>query len=180
MKLDKMACSLAISLALASTGAIADTTTVSGGTINFEGKVVNAACSVAADSMNQTITLDDVKVSKLATAGEASGQAVPFQIVIADCDTTVMKNVSVSFNGQSDAISTGALANNAGAGAATNVGLQLYGPDGEPLALGVESSTVALTGEQNSLPFSVDYIATGDAATAGTVAATATFSMNYS
>ncbi|WP_425272754.1 fimbrial protein [Rahnella woolbedingensis] len=178
--MDKVAYSLAISLALASAGAIADTTTVSGGTINFEGKVVNAACSVAADSVNQTITLDDVKVSKLATSGEAAGQPVPFQIVIADCDTTVMQNVSVSFNGQSDVSSTGALANTAGAGAATNVALQLYGPDGQTLALGVESSTVPLIGEQNTVPFSVDYIATSDAATAGTVAATATFSMNYS
>ncbi|CAM3997598.1 fimbrial protein [Rahnella bruchi] len=180
MKLDKKTLALAISLVLISGSGFAETTSVSGGTINFEGKVINAACSVAADSINQTITLDDVKVSKLATTGEAAGQPVSFEILISDCDTSVMQNVSVTFNGQSDSTTSDALANTAGVGAATNVGLQLYGPDGKALPVGIESATIPLNGIQNTLPFSVDYIATGAAATAGTVAATATFSMNYS
>ena len=39
------------------TSAFADTATVSGGTVNFVGQVVNAACSVSADSVDQTVTL---------------------------------------------------------------------------------------------------------------------------
>lgn len=153
---------------------------VAGGTINFEGQVVDAACSVSADSLNQTITLDQVKASKLATAGQSAGQQTSFNIVLEDCESTVSQNAAVTFNGQADATTATALANTAGAGGATNVALQLYGPDGQALDLGTSSSTVTLNDGQTSIPFSVDYIATGAAATAGSVQATATFSLNYS
>lgn len=39
----------------------ADTTTVTGGTVNFVGQVVDAACSVSADSVDQTVTLSQVR-----------------------------------------------------------------------------------------------------------------------
>lgn len=83
------------------------------------------------------------------------------------------------FNGQQDANQPGSLANTAGAGSATNVALQLYGPDGQALNIGESSSTVTLNDGENVIPLSVDYIATG-AANAGNVTATATFSMVYS
>ncbi|MNC80543.1 Laminin-binding fimbrial subunit ElfA precursor [compost metagenome] len=77
-------------------------------------------------------------------------------------------------------MTAGALANTAGAGAATNVALQLYGTDGAVLPLGTASSTTTLIDGENILPFSVDYIATGAAATAGNVAAVATFTTTFS
>lgn len=158
----------------------AATTTVSGGTVNFTGQVVDAACSVTADSANQTVALDQVRTVKLATAGQAAGQQKNFSIKLADCDTTISQNAAVTFNGQSDNVTTGALANTAGAGAATNVALQLYGQDGKALPLGTVSPTTALVDGNNTLPFSVDYVATGGAATAGNVAAVATFNVTYS
>lgn len=180
MKLNKIAYSLFISGVLAGGAAQAATTSVAGGSINFEGQVVDAACAISADSLNQTVILDQVKAAKLATAGQAAGQPVAFQIVLSDCDSAVSQNAAVTFSGQADATSADTLANTAGAGAATNVALQLYGPDGQKLPLGTASSAVTLNEGTNTLPFSVDYIATGAAATAGSVAATATFSMNYS
>lgn len=56
----KQVIAMAVAGALAGGMAInaqADTVTVSGGTVNFVGQVVNAACSVAADSVDQTVTL---------------------------------------------------------------------------------------------------------------------------
>ena len=158
----------------------ASPTTVAGGTINFEGSVVDAACSVSADSANQTVTLDQVQASRLATAGQAAGQPQSFNIMLEGCDSTVSTNAGISFNGPADATTSTALANTAGAGSATNVALQLYGPDGKVLDLATDSSTVTLIDGENTLPFSVDYVATADAATAGNVAATATFNVNYS
>lgn len=155
-------------------------TTVSGGTINFEGQVVDAACSVSADSANQTVTLGQVRSAKLATAGTVSGQKTAFNIVLEDCDSTVSQNAAVTFSGQEDSLQAGMLANTAGSGAATNVALKLYGPDGQDLNLGTESSAVTLIDGTNTLPFSVDYIATADGVTAGNVAATATFNLHYS
>ncbi|MFP2237292.1 fimbrial protein [Pseudescherichia vulneris] len=162
------------------TAAHAAPVTVSGGTINFEGQVVDAACSVGTTSANQTVTLDQVQSTKLATAGQAAGQQQPFSISLEGCDSSVSTNAGVTFNGQADLTTTTALANTAGAGSATNVALQLYGPDGKELGLGTDSSTITLTDGQNQIPFSVDYIATGAAATAGAVSATATFNVNYS
>lgn len=158
----------------------ADTVTTSGGTINFAGQVVDGACSVSADSMNQTVTLDQVRAAKLAAAGQAAGQSKSFSIKLEDCDTTTYSNATVTFNGQSDVTTAGALANNAGAGAATNVALQIYGQDGQALPLGTESAAAVLTNGENILPFSVDYVATAGAATAGSVASVATFITTYS
>ncbi|HIE4918379.1 fimbrial protein BcfA [Klebsiella aerogenes] len=157
----------------------ADTSTVSGGTVNFTGQVVNAACSVSADSIDQTVTLSQVRTSKLTAAGMVANQKVDFSIKLEDCDTTVSQNAAVIFNGQQDSSLAGSLANTAGAGSATNVALQLYGPDGQVLNIGDTSGAITLINGENTVPLSVDYVATG-AATAGNVAATATFSMVYS
>ncbi|TNV17212.1 fimbrial protein [Buttiauxella sp. B2] len=180
MKFNKIVYTAFTAALFSTCAAYAAPVTVSGGTINFEGQVVDAACSVATQSDNQTITLDQVKTSKLATPGQAAGQQHPFSISLEDCDTSVSANAGVTFNGQADAVTATALANTAGAGAATNVALQLYGPDGQELSLGTASSTVTLTDGENVIPFSVDYIATGAAATAGYVSSTATFNVNYS
>ena len=155
------------------------TATVSGGTVNFVGEVVDAACSVSSDSVDQTVTLSQVRSAKLASAGEVANQKEDFTIKLEDCDTTVSTNAAVIFNGQYDEKQAGALANTAGHGSATNVALQLYGPDGQVLKLGDTSSEYPLIDGQNTIPLSVDYIATG-AATAGNVSATATFNMVYS
>ncbi len=165
---------------LASAAEIGDSTaTVSGGTVNFVGQVVDAACSVSADSIDQTVTLGQVRAVKLTAAGMVANQKEDFSIKLEDCDTSVSQNAAVIFNGQEDASLDNTLANTAGAGAATNVALQLYGPDGEALNIGETSSTVTLINGENVIPLSVDYIATGEA-TSGNVAATATFSMVYS
>lgn len=165
---------------ISSAMAASSATTVSGGTVNFVGSVVNAACSVSSDSVDQTVTLDQVRTVRLAAAGQAAGQQEKFNIKLEDCDTSISQNAAVIFNGESDSTTTGALANTAGAGAATNVALQLYGPDGSILKLGETSSNTVLVNGENTLPFAVDYVATAGQATAGNVAATATFNMVYS
>ncbi len=40
------------------------TTTVNGGVIHFKGEVVNAACAIDSESMNQTVELGQVPLSK--------------------------------------------------------------------------------------------------------------------
>ncbi|MBV8044831.1 fimbrial protein BcfA [Pluralibacter sp.] len=170
---------MASGAATAAQAGITTSTTVSGGTVNFVGQVVDAACAVSANSTDQTVTLSQVRTAKLTAAGAVANQKEAFSIDLADCDTTVSQNAAVIFNGQEDSTQPGTLANTAGAGSATNVALQLYGPDGQVLNVGDTSSTVTLVDGANSIPLSVDYIATG-AATAGNVAATATFNMVYS
>ncbi len=173
------ACSVAASSAFA-IELPSTSTAVSGGTINFEGRVVDAACSIAADSMDQTVVLSQVRTAKLSTAGETAGQKTPFSIQLEDCDTTVSTNASIVFNGSQDSDLAGSLANLAGAGSASNVALKLYDSEGNELAVGDQSAAAELIDGSNTIPFSVDYVATKEAATAGKVSATATFNVIYS
>lgn len=182
MKISTLAvvCGIAFCSAASVNVASAAADMVSGGTVNFIGQVVNAACSVSSESADQTVRLDQVRTERLQTAGEAAGQKQPFEIVLKDCDITVSQNAGVTFNGQSDSSVNTALANTAGAGAAKHVALQLYGPDEAALNLGSDSSTITLIDGTNHIPLSVDYLATDAAGEPGDVSATATFNVNYS
>ena len=73
-------------------------TTVNGGVIHFKGEVVNAACAIDSESMNQTVELGQVRSSRLAKAGDLSS-AVGFNIKLNDCDTNVSSNAAVAFLG---------------------------------------------------------------------------------
>lgn len=73
------------------------TTTVNGGVIHFKGEVVNAACAIDSESMNQTVELGQVRSSRLAKAGDLSS-AVGFNIKLNDCDTNVSSNAAVAIS----------------------------------------------------------------------------------
>ncbi|EMX9180083.1 TPA: fimbrial protein [Citrobacter sedlakii] len=167
--------------AISSAYAASETKTVSGGTIQFLGSVVDAPCAVSLDSENGIVRLDQVTLDSMPkTAGTASGQAKPFNITLQDCDVTTFTLATVTFNGQSSPDQPGVMANTAGSGAATGVALQLYGPDGNELPLGEPSSGQALATGTNKIAMSVDYISTADTVTAGAVESIATFQITYS
>jgi len=157
----------------------ADKTTVSGGTIQFMGSVVDAPCAVNADSENGVIRLDQVTLESMGEKGEPSGQAKAFNIVLDDCDVTTYANATVMFNGQSTPALAGALANTAGAGAASGVALTLFGPDGNALNLGTDSSKQVLITGTNKIPMSVDYVKTGEKLKSGAVESVAIFQITY-
>lgn len=58
------------------------TTTVNGGVIHFKGEVVNAACAIDSESMNQTVELGQVRSSRLAKAGDLSSAVVLLNLSI--------------------------------------------------------------------------------------------------
>lgn len=185
MKKNMVAMIVATVMATATMGsamAAAQDITVNGGTIYFKGNVVDAACSVVAgnDGDGQTVSLDQARTTKLSAPGMLANQKQDFHIDLKDCDPTVSQNAAVIFNAQEDTTVAGAMANTAGAGSATNVALQLFGPDGKKLLIGAESSSVVIDTATVRIPLSVDYVATVGAATPGDVAATATFKIHYS
>ncbi|CAM6299894.1 MULTISPECIES: type 1 fimbrial major subunit FimA [Citrobacter] len=181
MKIKTLAIVAMSALSLTSAAALADTTTVNGGTVHFKGEVVNAACAVDAGSVDQTVRLGQVRSAKLATAGSTSS-AVGFNIQLVDCDTSVATKASVAFSGAAvDATNTTVLAlQNSAAGSATNVGVQILDSQGTPLALdgATFSAATALNDGPTNIPFQARYYATG-AATAGIANADATFKVQY-
>ena len=181
MKIKTLAIVAMSALSLTSAAALADTTTVNGGTVHFKGEVVNAACAVDAGSVEQTVQLGQVRSAKLATAGSTSS-AVGFNIQLNDCDTSVSTKASVAFSGTAvDTTNNTVLAlQGSASGGATNVGIQILDNKGKPLALdgATFSSATTLNDGPNVLPFQARYYATG-AATAGTANADATFKVQY-
>ncbi|TNV20488.1 fimbrial protein [Buttiauxella sp. B2] len=160
--------------------AAASSMTVNGGTIRFVGSVTDAPCVISMALKDHVVIMKQVKTSHLDTAGQASGQPTAFTVDLEDCDTSTYTNASITFNGTPDADVATAMKNEATSGAATNVALQLYGPDGAVLNLGDASSAYTLIDGTNKIPFTVDYIATAAAATAGAVQGTSTLQITYS
>ncbi|MBN6042976.1 type 1 fimbrial major subunit FimA [Citrobacter sp. ku-bf4] len=181
MKIKTLAIVAMSALSLTSAAALADTTTVNGGTVHFKGEVVNAACAVDAGSVEQTVQLGQVRSAKLATAGSTSS-SVGFNIQLDDCDTSVSTKASVAFSGTAiDTTNNTVLAlQGSAAGSATNVGVQILDNKGTPLALdgATFSAATTLNDGTNIIPFQARYYATG-AATAGTANADATFKVQY-
>ena len=174
MKIKTLAIVVLSALSLSSAAALADTTTVNGGTVHFKGEVVNAACAVDAGSVDQTVQLGQVRTASLKQAG-ATSSAVGFNIQLNDCDTTVATKAAVAFLG------TDVLAlQSSAAGSATNVGVQILDRTGAALALdgATFSSETTLNNGTNTIPFQARYFATG-AATPGAANADATFKVQY-
>ncbi|MEY8650260.1 fimbrial protein [Klebsiella michiganensis] len=182
MKIKTLALVVLTGLSLSSASVFAaDPVTVNGGTVHFKGEVVNAACAVDADSVEQTVQMGQVRSALLGSAG-ATSSAVGFNIQLNDCDTTVATKASVAFYGTAvDSENPTVLAlQNSSAGGATNVGVQILDSMGTPLALdGATFGAAAnLNNGTNVIPFQARYYATG-AATAGTANADATFKVQY-
>ena len=154
------------------------TTTVNGGVIHFKGEVVNAACAIDSESMNQTVELGQVRSSRLAKAGDLSS-AVGFNIKLNDCDTNVSSNAAVAFLGTTVTSNDDTLAlQSSAAGSAQNVGIQILDRTGEVLDGATFSAKTDLIDGTNILPFQARYIALGQSV-AGTANADATFKVQY-
>ncbi|HCD1256463.1 TPA: fimbrial protein [Citrobacter amalonaticus] len=160
----------------------ASTLTVNGGNIKFMGSVVDAPCAVALESEDQIVKIEQVTLKSLGKKDAVSGQAKQFYVYLTNCDVSTYTNAAITFSGQTDAASTGSLANTAGSGGAVGVALRLFGPDGEKMDVnsGTASGTVPLSKGENTIPMSVDYLSTSDTPTAGAVEAVATFQIIYS
>lgn len=81
MKLRFISSALAAAL-FAATGSYA--AVVDGGTIHFEGELVNAACSVNTDSADQVVTLGQYRTDIFNAVGNTSA-LIPFTIQLNDC-----------------------------------------------------------------------------------------------
>ncbi len=181
MKITKISALVAaLSLTAISGASMAATSIVNGGTVNFKGDIIEAACAVDSESLNQTVELGQVKASVLQAAGDES-DARNFNIKLNNCSTNMATKVSFSFLG------TGVSGDNtllslSGAtdGSAKNVGIAIFDPTNEKIAIdgstfGAETTLVNGT---NVIPFKARYVATG-VATAGQANAVASFNIKY-
>jgi major type 1 subunit fimbrin (pilin) len=167
-------------LSISSVIANADTI-VDGGTVNFTGEFINAACAVSNESANQTVNLGQYRTASLQAAGDVTTN-IPFNIVLNECDSTVADSVAVSFTGPSadgDLLAVNASGTNAQA--AQGVGIELL--DGRLQTLKVNgeqfSTAQTITDGKNTLNFFARYKSTEDTVLPGQANATATFKVQY-
>ncbi|HHQ6628254.1 TPA: fimbrial protein [Serratia fonticola] len=152
--------------------------TVNGGKVTFNGEVTSGACAVSGTDTDKIVTLDTVRAASFTAADQPGNAKKAFELSLVDCDTATRKTVQVTFSGQAIDGHPNLLENTAGAGSATNVGLQLFGSDGAALNLGELSSKVNLS-EATTIPLSVDYMSTAASVTAGKVQSVANFQLTY-
>ncbi|OBU07355.1 type 1 fimbrial major subunit FimA [Morganella psychrotolerans] len=180
MKLNIIGASV-VSALLFSAAASADPVIVNGGSVHFNGELVNAACAVSTDTSNQTVELGQYRTVKLKAAGDMT-TPVPFKIKLVDCDPTVSATAAIAFSGQSLTGDATLLAVNSGtnAPAAQNVGIQISDIASKVLPpSGAEFSTAkTLLEGTNTLDFTARYVAKG-ATTPGQANADATFVVKY-
>lgn len=181
MKIKALAVIAMSMLSLGSVAANAATVSVHGGDVHFRGSVVNAACAVSADTIDQTVQMGQVRAANLSAKGDVSS-AKNFYITLLDCDTSVASTAAFAFSGVAvdSANPTVLTLQGSAAGAAKNVGVQIMDFRNQALALdGATYSTPStLINGTNQIPFKAHYYATG-AAVAGTADADATFKIQY-
>ncbi|MBP6345862.1 MAG: type 1 fimbrial protein [Neisseriaceae bacterium] len=121
-----------------------------GSKVNFKGTVIKPACELEVSSEKQIVQLREVDVKMLYQTGEGLKQ--PFSIRLANCDVSVVNDVSVMFTGPEDGELPGRLRVNG----ADDVAIALFAQENsdELLPLGEWTQAQALHAGGNVLQFS--------------------------
>ncbi|KDO00466.2 fimbrial protein [Pseudomonas donghuensis] len=147
------------------------------GKVNFIGSIIDAPCSLDAESKDQTVRMDEISNKTLANQGESSMQS--FNIELKQCDISKMKKVKVTFGGDADITDPTLLGI---AGSAKGAGIALTNGSGAQVKLGEASAARTLLEGNNTLAFGAflrGTTAKDVAVTPGEFTATANFMLAY-
>lgn len=148
------------------------------GNINFTGTITEESCTVATESVSQTINLGTFSSTSFTAVGQGVG-ATPFTIVLSNCPESVTQ-ARARFEGATNAANTQLLAITPVPGAAANVGIGLYEANNvTPINMLTDSVFQAVTTAGGTLRFVAKYVATSASVTAGTANATVNFTLSY-
>ena len=162
---------------LAASASAANASSAGSGTVTFTGDILEAACSIKPESVDQTVSLGQVAKSQLATGGITSTQG--FQIELTGCSLTGLtdKAVTAVFTGAESTAVPGALGI---VGTARGAGIMLVDGSGTPIVLGASTPKRVISAGNNTLVYGA-YLkgqATG-AVTPGDFSAITNFSLAY-
>ncbi|WP_207001638.1 fimbrial protein [Trinickia mobilis] len=175
------------------TGTLSASAFAANGTVNFNGEVTNATCSIAPQSQNQQVSMGSVNARSFKNKGDISAP-VPFEINLADCILSgkdasgkdfSFSTATVTFNGAADTTDNTALGltNASSNTSAKGVAIQLRDQQGKVVAINGNSDFELVPGS-NSIKLQAAYVATGDqsgatAVQAGQANGTAEFNLQY-
>lgn len=146
------------------------------GTVTFEGSIIEAACSIAPESVDQTVGLGQIAKSQLEEGG--ASQPEPFEIKLVGCDTETLKSVSTTFTGGVSKDVPGALGI---VGTASGAGIIMRDSTGADVVLGTPTASQPIQDGNNTLLFGafLKGAAAADAVVPGEFTAITNFSLAY-
>lgn len=176
MKMNKALLAAAVVLGMSSLAHAADQ---GHGKVTFTGSIIDAPCSIAPESVDQTVELGQVSNAAL----QGSGKSTPknFGITLENCSfgTPAAKNkVAVTFTGMESAAGNGLLGIT---GTAKGASVAITQADGQVIKLGTPTKEQALQDGNNTLSFAAYMQGDGASAaiTEGEFQAVADFTLAY-
>lgn len=156
MKLSKIVLAMGLGMTLVSglANAAASGTTVAAGhaghgTVHFKGEIIDAPCSIAPESADQTVDLGQVSNSALKDGGESS--PVAFSIKLQNCDISKYKTVTATWSGTEDTNQAGVWGIT---GTASGAGIVLRDASEKLIKLGTETASTTLTANDTTIAMS--------------------------
>lgn len=186
MKLSKVALAMGLGMALVSgfaNAAPSGTTppaasgTVGGqghGTVHFKGEIIDAPCSIAPESADQTVDLGQVSNSALKDGGTST--PVPFDIKLQNCDISTYKTVKATWSGTPDVNMQTAWGIT---GTASGAAIILRDASEKEIALGQETSPTTLTADNTTIAMSAFLKGDGQPVVPGAFTGVADFVLSY-
>lgn len=149
------------------------------GKITFKGSVIDAACSIDAKSLDQTVELGAIAKGALNNGGKST--PVDFSIQLHDCDTSTAQEATVSFNGYEGDKAAGLDKSFAVTGQASGVAVSITDMGSNVITPNSAAKAIAINDGDNELQFQayVQGASTSDAVVPGTFTSTANFVMSY-
>ena len=150
-------------------------------TITISGYLKDNACSVSVGSKDFTVDLMSNAAKQLYQVGAVT-PSVPFKIVFDKCGSSATA-VRVGYVGVADGDNAALLKIDAGNNAAGGMGIQILDKDKSPIPLNAPQDMLTWTSltpnQSNTLGFYARLIATRAPVTAGSVTATADFTLEF-
>ncbi|ATM76884.1 MULTISPECIES: fimbrial protein [Serratia] len=148
MKLTNIALATVLSLGMVSL-ANAD---AGSGKVNFEGKIIDAPCSIAPESIDQTKSFGQVANVELVNGGKSTN-VVNFDIKLQGCDISSKNKVQVTFAGPNGGATGTTNTLLAITGAAKGASIAMFDGSNQPITLGTATTVQNLIAGNNTLSF---------------------------
>ncbi|AHM75633.1 fimbrial protein [Yersinia hibernica] len=146
MKLNKTILAAALVLGFASVANAADQ---GKGTVTFNGSIIDAPCSIAANDDNQVVEMGQISNVALQNGGKSTPK--DFKIRLENCDITTLSTVTTTFGGAESAAVAGLLGIT---GVAEGAGIAIVDGTGSVITLGQPTAEQTLIAGNNTLAFS--------------------------
>lgn len=147
MKLTNIALAMVLSLGMVSL-ANAD---AGSGKVKFDGKIIDAPCSIAPESIDQTKSFGQVANVALVNGGKSS--VVNFDIKLQGCDITSKNKVQVTFSGPNGGATGNTNTLLAITGIAKGASIAMFDGSNQPITLGTPTTVQNLQTGENTLGF---------------------------